>query len=268
MPIPAHEEEASTTMTRFSETHWRYGVLVGALCVGLAVSSAPLGAQDDDEGDSAVSGASATVDHSNITVDPRLWVLSFNVDAVKTITPLEGPSKGQVFWYMLYTVENQSDEPREAYISVTATSDQKKTYADTNLASVEAAVERKVGRPLWGKSDLFEAQKDRESSDTKYHYTTFAPREKRRCVAVFNRLDPGANAISITVRGLSNDFRLITRDDGSREIEERIYQIRYERPADEYEINLDRFHLKQKGWTKQRIPLVIPPAADAGGAGA
>jgi hypothetical protein len=115
-------------------------------------------------------------------------------------------------------------------------------------------------RQLWGKTDLFEEQKDRDPKDSFYHHTTFKAGEKRACVAVFNKLDPGANHIKIRVRGLSNDLHLTSTTDGKRMIEERVFALEYNRPGDEYEINLDRFIQVKKGWVKERTELVIPAA--------
>ena len=214
----------------------------------------------EDEGDEA--GDSDVVDHSNIVVDSSLWILDFNLDRVGSITMLEGPFKGQIFWCMTYSVENKSATERNAYISITAESDRRKRYADIYLGDVERAVERKVGRPLWGKTDVNAARKDLDPTDAAYHYNEFKPGEKRDCVAIFGELDPSTNNIKIIVRGLSNDYHLVETEDGDREIEERVYEIFFHRPGDEYAINLDRFIQKKKGWAKKRTKLVIPTGKD------
>ena len=249
--------------------------VIFALVALFALSgAAPIMAQDGDDVDAAdeseagedkSSNPLADIDHSDVVVDPSLWILDLEIKKIRTITMLEGPFKGQVFWYLLYNVENKGDEDRATHLSITAKSDRKKSYVDTYVGSVERAVERKVGRPLWGRADLVKAQKDRDPKGDgakTFNYTTFESGKKRQCVAIFNKLDPGANKIVISFRGLSNDFHLITNEDGSREIEERVYQLRYERPADEYEINLDRFHLRKKEWVKKRVKLTIPESAE------
>lgn len=211
-------------------------------------------AQDDESADATAE------ERTPLLTDPSLWVLDFDVVKVRSITLLDGPSKGVVFWYMIYTIENKTGEDRRAYISVTATSDKKKTYADVVMPDVERAIERKFGQPLWGKDDLRKAREkeERDTKDPFYNYETFVSGKKRKCVAVLHRLDPRANKIKITVRGLSNDLKLIQNDDGTRTVEERVYALEYERPKDQYKINLDRFIPKRKGWSKIRTDLVIP----------
>ncbi|MBI4583440.1 MAG: hypothetical protein HY717_05390 [Planctomycetes bacterium] len=202
--------------------------------------------------------AAGEEENAEATVDPSVWVLDFDVQKVRTIVLLDGALKGQVYWYMLYTVENKTGEERQAFLSISATSDRNKTYSDVHLPTVERAIEKKVGTKLWGKDDLYEEQKDRNPDDEYYHYTTVKAGEKRGCVAIFNKLDPGANHVNIFVRGLSNDLHLIEKEDGTRIIEERMFALEYNRPSDEYEINLDRFNLKKKEWIKKRTELVIP----------
>ena len=218
--------------------------------------------EDDEEDDEDAARARGEVDHSGVVVDSSLWVLDFHVGRVASITMLEGPFKGRIFWYMTYTVENKSETARNAYLSITAESDRRKRYADIHLGSVERAVERKVGRPLWGKSEALLAKKDLDPTDAAYHYSEFKPGEKRESVAVFGELDPGSNNIKISVRGLSNDYYLIEKEDGDREIEERVYEVLLHRPGDGYAINLDRFIQKKKGWAKKRTKLVIPTGED------
>ena len=144
----------------------------------LTVASGPVLAQDQDSA-------------GDVPIDPSIWILDFHIEAVRNITLLEGPRQGEVYWCMVYQVENKSSEERSAYISVSAVSDRDKSYTDTLLPEVESAVERKFGQPLWGKTNLQAEQKDRQPGDELYNYTTFKPGEKRRCVAVLHKLDPG-----------------------------------------------------------------------------
>jgi hypothetical protein len=237
-------------------------------CMLFLACALPLGAFSQDEPSEAPAPAEAAPAPdaggaaAEVLVDPSLWVLDFEVKKVSTVSIVEGPFKGEVHWFMVYSVENKSDEERPTYLAITAASDRKKIYTDRQLTEVERAIERKIGRPLWGRTDLFEEQKDRDPKDTRYQYTTFKAREKRECVAVFGKVDPGANKIEIQVRGLSNDHHLIQKDDGSRFVEERVYEIRYERPEDVYGINLDRFTMKGKGWLKKQVEMVISEAKE------
>jgi hypothetical protein len=55
------------------------------------------------------------------------------------------------------------------------------------------------------------------------------------------------------VAGLSNDIREVTKEDGTRELEERIRELHYRRSGDEYAITLDSFEPRGTDWTKRRV---------------
>jgi hypothetical protein len=196
------------------------------------------------------------------------WILDFGFKKVGTVQPTEGVHRGDVYWYLLYRVENKTGQDREVYVSVSARSNKEKSYADVYLPDVEPLVEKKVGKPLWGKVDAFQDLKDRiDKGDTgkgdagekkALGYSRFRAGEQRDCVAIFNRLDPGATQIAITVDGLSNDFHIVDREGGKRDIQSRIYVIELERPGDEYAMNLDRFRVVKQGWSKKLTPLAVP----------
>jgi len=221
-----------------------------ALFLATAASTSGLHAQDDD-----LDSAIGVVGDAEVALDPSLWLLDFKVIKLRTITLLEGPYKGDVFWAMIYQVDNRSGADRDAFVSVSAVSDDKKKYTDVFNPSVERAIEQKFGQPLWGKANLHKLQKARDKEDDFFSYSPFKDGKKTHCVAVLGKLDPGANKIVITIRGLSNDLKLTTRDDGVRTIRERVYRLEYQRPEDRYKIALDQFTLKKKGWAKKLTTL-------------
>jgi len=188
------------------------------------------------------------------------WIVDFEPVCLRMVAPKEGLGTGRVYWYMLYDLKNGSKEARDLFIEITAASDKGKTYSDMYLPSVERAIEKKEGDPnLWGKTDLHALASKRERNDPKYNYFTLKPGEKRRCVAVFNRLDLNANKITIRVAGLSNEVGRVTKDDGAKELEERIREFYYERAGDEYAPTLDSFVMKGRDWVKRRIALAVSP---------
>ena len=206
-------------------------------------------AQDDDDGDE--SGLELPTDGALDTY----WVLKFKPNALRMITPRTGVAKGRVYWYLLYTVENPSDEDREIYVSISASSDRKKEYGDLFLPSVERAIEKKEKAKLWGKTDEFKIISKRDPSDAQFHYVTLKAGEKRRSVAVFNRLDPNANDITIRVKGLSNEVRPATDADGVAVLEHRVRVLKYKRPGDEFAITRDSFKLTSENWVRQKLPV-------------
>jgi hypothetical protein len=181
------------------------------------------------------------------------WIIEFEEKALRMIAPTDGLGGGQVYWYMLYTLTNKTKEDHDIYVKITATSDHDKQYADLFLPSVEKAIERRENTPLWGKADEFAALAKRKPSDPKYQYITIKTGEKRNCVAVFNRLDPNANKITIRVEGLSNEIKEVVKEDGARFLESRVRELTFDRPGDENAITLDSFTLIGQDWVKKQI---------------
>lgn len=216
-------------------------------------------------------GAAAAVTAQDVGVTPppteassdgsfdktQYWVVEFDVKHVRMIAPRKGMGAGRVFWYMLYTLENKTDEDLEIFVSVTATSDDKKVYSDLFLPSVEKAIEKKEHEPLWGKTDEMAVLAKRKPEDPKYRYMTLEAKQKRRCVAVFNAIDPNASEITINVAGLSNEIQRVVADDGTQLLAERVRQLRYTRPGDEYGVSVDSFKLVSKEWVKREVPLLV-----------
>lgn len=228
-------------------------LLVAVLSLGLGPLTSPVLAQDDDELDLLTDDATTEVQR-----DPGIWIFDVDVKQVRSITMLDGPHEGKVFWYVIYTIHNKTGEDRSTFISATATSDDKKFYADSYLPTVERAIERKYGQPLWGKTDLVKLQKSRDTSDVDYNHSPFPAGKKIDCVAILSRLDPGANKIKVHLRGLSNDLRLMETEAGDRVVQERILEIQANRPHDRYRIGLDILEVKRKTWTKKQTPLARP----------
>ena len=194
-----------------------------------------------------------------------LWILDFQFQKLRMITPRRGPAKGATYWYMVYTLENKTGQDREFFLSITAESDRGKTYSTLLLPHVEREVERKEGRPLWGKTDKFEILAKRDPSDNKYNYTTIKADEhgkkKRHCVAVFNALDANANKITMRLVGLSNDLEARDQDDGTTLIKERTKVLEFERAGDEYAITQDSFKLLSEQWLKTTV--LLEPAEES-----
>jgi hypothetical protein len=177
------------------------------------------------------------------------------------ITPRRGPAKGRVYWYLVYTLENPSSEDRDIYVGFTATSDRDKTYGDVYLPFVERAIEARERTPLWGKTDEFEILSERDPEDPKYQYLPIKAGEKRLSVAVFNRLDPNANHVTIEIRGLSNEVKTVAKEDGTKWLEERVRVLKFDRPGDEFTITRDSFDLKAEDWIRHAVKLEIPAEA-------
>lgn len=184
----------------------------------------------------------------------HFWQLDFRVEGLKMVVPEIGPGKGQVFWYLLYTLENPSSENRDAFLSITATSDRGKRYADMYLPLVEGEIERKEGYPLWGKTDEVSVLERRDPKQPDYNFLRINAGEKRASVAVFNRLDPNANHVTIRVLGLSNEIKRVESPEGIV-LEEKVYELNFNRPGDEFAVTRDTFRLVKREWKVNKVNL-------------
>lgn len=190
------------------------------------------------------------------------WAVDLKVNALRMISPKSGIGRGGVYWYLVYTLKNATGEDRDLYVNVTATTDGKKHYADLFLPSVEKAAETKEGHNLWGKTDQFKILAERDPRDPKYNYFTLKANEEKRCIAVFNRFDPTADRITIHVAGLTGGIRETTGEDGAKVLIQRLRELSFERPGDEFAITLDSFRLKEERWIKREVRLA--PADGSG----
>lgn len=221
-------------------------------------------AVEDDTGASGGGDAAASPDSSEPPAGAeaggkgQFWEVQFEEKYLRMVAPREGPGAGRVFWYLIYTLHNPDDADHEVFTSITAVTDGKKEYSDLYLPTVEKAIEKKEREPLWGKTDEFELISKRKTDDPKYRYVTLRAKETRKCVAVFNAIDPNVSKITIRVAGLSNEIRRLSKEDGSVELEDRVRELYYTRPGDEYEISIDKFRLVGKEWVAKKVPLVVP----------
>lgn len=218
-----------------SSRFWITLLALGAFAGGVA-------AQDEDGTESDVSSAPASP-------------LRFQFEALRMFAQPDGPKSGKVFWYMLYTIENRSEKPVDLFLSVNAKGDRKDNYSDLYLPTVESAIERKLGRKLWGQTDRYQILAERDPKDENYNYVTLEPGEKRRSVAVFNAFDPAAREISIEVHGLDEKLEVERAPDLSLKVRERVRILKFERRGDEYGFDQDSFRLVDRGWIKQETAL-------------
>jgi hypothetical protein len=213
------------------------------------------GSEDDAKGEAAPAEETAKSPEALLAQPSLYWVLDFQPVRLRMISPKDGLGAGKVYWYLVYTLGNSGKEDRSCFVNITAVSDNNKQYSDLYLPSVERAIERKEGQPLWGKTDEYEIVSKRKPDDPKYNYIPLKAGEKRSCVAVFNRLDPNANKITISVSGLSNEIRYVPKEDGTKELEERVRELYFERPGDEYAITADSFKAVGKEWVRKKTQL-------------
>lgn len=186
----------------------------------------------------------------------KFWVLGFKWEKLRTVVAEPGKGPGIVYWYLVYKITNNDDVEHSYTLEITAQSDRKKTYVDLCLPDVERRIEKIERTSLVGKADLRAALE--AGNDELRKLTTVGPKESRRCVAVFNRLDPEADLVQIEIRGLSNDLRVVKDDGNERTLEERVLVLEFRYPGDEFYITLDQFEFVKKYWKKVERTLRIP----------
>tara|TARA_B100000809_G_scaffold133029_2_gene130784 strand:+ start:2404 stop:3144 length:741 start_codon:yes stop_codon:yes gene_type:complete len=221
------------------------------LGIGFFLSVCPCAPAQEDA-DSEVPGS--TEDEVTDFQEDK-WTLDIQPVKFRMVTPRIGGNKGKTYWYMIYTLENRTGADRNFFLSITAKSDRKKTYSDLFLPSVERAIQRQEGRPLWGKADKFKKLKDKSAGDRKFSYTRIKDGEKRLCVAVFNEFENTSKNITIRTTGLSNDIEVIIDTDGRTLLRERIRLMHLSRPGDEYEVTLDSFKNLRMEWQKETTEI-------------
>lgn len=214
--------------------------LAGLMAFCCALFSGSLGAQSREGGDSKASP----------------WMISVEEPALRMIAPRSGVGAGRVYWYLRYTLHNKTDQDHDLFVSVLAHTETGKTYSDLYLPGVERAAERRERRNLWGKSDQVELLAKRDPKDPKYQYFTLKAGERRHCIAVLNDIDPTAGKVKLELSGLSNELRLLTREDGKRVLETRVQELSFERSGDEFGITEDSFRMTRQTWNKKQVLLV------------
>ncbi len=163
---------------------------------------------------------------------------------------------GRVFWYLPYTLKNIGTKPAKFFVSVSAVSDKDVKYSDLPLLELEQRVEQVEQRKLLSKADL-RAEK-RPASD----YEGFAPDEVKECVALFNPLDPEADKVTIMIHGLVNDIQVKELGGGKWEITERVLEVVFERPGDEFYTSLDRFLPGGQKWKAVPSTVQMPAGGE------
>ena len=188
-----------------------FAIVALVLSAGMLPALAQDAAAEPAEADAAASKDSApAADATGDDLKPSdLWVLDFRPVRIGMIQPTEGIHQNEVYWYLVYRIENRTGKERSAYVSLTARSNKGKTYAGIYVPDIETMVERKVGKPLWGKADVYSSlpaagtaeEGKKDSRAVTLNYTSFKDKEVRDCVAIFNQLDPNASKIAIPSRG-------------------------------------------------------------------
>jgi hypothetical protein len=72
--------------------------------------------------------------------------------------------------------------------------------------------------------------------------------ETLRCAAMFRGLDPQMDRLTIFVRGLTNDFEIEAAEPHRRKVRERVLELVYESPGDEFSTHVRPIRFVSEKW--------------------
>jgi hypothetical protein len=222
--------------------------LVGLAALAMVVAAAsPAAAQQEDQ---AKAGRRAIEDHDPDRVDPNRikgedWTFDFQFEHPHPIVVKTAGGDREVYWYLVYTVTNRSDEARRFVPAFTLCTDQ-------------ATVRRAGLYP-----EVYEAikanRKIRFLEPTANLHTKIMPGEgnARTGVAIFAPLDRETDRFTIFAEGISGRYierpNLAAAADAPED--EKVIRLRkaialtYKLPGDKWWLNLDPPVFVSKKWT-------------------
>lgn len=135
------------------------------------------------------------------------------------------------YWYLVYKVTNPTDDSITLNLQIKAHSDVgKKSYIEWYSPAAVKAVAAKEGRPL---KNVQEMRGD------------IGPGESFEAVALFRNVHEGTDNLKIEVMGL---WDRVTYSKGKLVVEDRVLNLYFFRPGDEYFPQFDRFFFKKSEW--------------------
>ena len=159
-----------------------------------------------------------------------MWELEANIshpEAIRVMTP----TGDDTYWYVVYSVKNTSDEPKQIQPMLSMASNIGKTYNDIYEPTVIGAVKAREGADLVSVSTAAGELK---------------PGETRRGVAVFDKVDSATKDLVLWAYGLAGK-RVESRGDDVG-IFTRAYKMAWTIPGDQYNFLPNRLELVSKGY--------------------
>ncbi len=214
----------------------------------------------------AAEGAPAD---SGVSLDEAVWILDFQPVEIRPIIVEHAMGKSRLDWYLIYRVTNKGKVEHPFRLNLFAKSDKNATYADIPLDAVERTVERRVGKALCSKADLFKVLtklmdlKDDQAAEKAAlekklkELQTIKPGESKLCIATFGELDRNADDVTITVYNLT-DFIGVSMKQGKKILEQYVLQLDYRIPGDEFRMAEDVFKFVGRKWIKveKEVPTI------------
>jgi hypothetical protein len=179
------------------------------------------------------------IDASVLPKDKQgIWVLDFTFKPVRIVEVDDGRKKHR-YYYLYYRVVNRTGKPRTFVPQFTLVTDTGKRYEDTaGLPQALAKIQKK------------------EDPNVEVHGAVdingIIPPSKKEGVddvvtgaAIWENIDPHADAFKIYVRGLSDGYQLVTppgADKDKRVIRDKTLRLDFTRPGDERNVFEGEIH--------------------------
>jgi hypothetical protein len=158
------------------------------------------------------------------------WHLDFKPGKLDRISIMTG--KGRVtYWYLIYTISNNTDDAVRMALSIKATSDgREKPYLEGYYPTAEKAIEAKLGKDFL---NIKEMRSEIDAGDSK------------EALAIFGSVTESTDTLKVQVLGL---WDRVSREGAKLFVEDRALELTYYRPGDELFPQYDRIRLKAKKW--------------------
>ena len=135
------------------------------------------------------------------------------------------------YWYLVYTVKNPTDEAVNLSLSIKARSDVGKlSYTEWYNPEALAAIKAREGKAIKNVREM---------------RCEIGPGESKKAVALFRNVHEGTDLVEIQVSGL---WDRVYREKDRLVFEDRVLNVYYFRPGDEYYPQFDNFTFKKSKW--------------------
>lgn len=155
-----------------------------------------------------------------------IWVLDFVFKPVR-IRTIEVPGRGRKqIYYMWYRVANRTGKPRLFVPQFILTTDTGRRYEDVVIPQAIPVIQaREEGIPLLGAVSVMGMIPPSVKPDED---------EAVHAVALWENVDPRADAFSVYVRGLSDGYQAIEAPGRERQVKFKTLRVDFSCPGDEF----------------------------------
>jgi hypothetical protein len=160
------------------------------------------------------------------------WELTFSSKPPRVLEVVENEKRVE-YTYVVYDVANKTTQEVDFYPCFQVETDGGKVYTAGAWPSVEERIAERFGKDILGCRDMVGAMK---------------PGETRRGVAIFKRIDPAADRLTLYVSGLTGDYKMEPDAEGKAVARYRTLKAVFYRPGDEWAETIDPVTRETTEW--------------------